>query len=81
MWYEAMSDIRPKTVESDLSQKYVYIRRNIRESSIEDFDGERTIYVFEETKISKDIYEQLEPQSKRLDDIENAIAEIIGGGL
>lgn len=81
MWYEAMSDIRPKTVESDLSQKYVYIRRNIRESSIEDFDGERTIYVFEETKISKDIYEQLEPQSKRLDDIEDAIAEIIGGGL
>lgn len=76
-----MSDIRPKTVESDLSQKYVYIRRNIRESSIEDLDGERSIYVFEETKISKDIYEQLEPQSKRLDDIEDAIAEIIGGGL
>ena len=82
MWYEAMSDDRPEAIETNLSNKYVYIRRNVREETREDeMEGSKTFYVFEETKVPKDVYEMLAPQNARLDDIEEAIAEIVGGGF
>ena len=82
MWYEAMCDIEPEIVDTKSSNKYVYIRRNIRLETREDESGDsKAFYVFEEMKIQKDVYEIIAPQNVRLDDIEEAITEIIGGGL
>ena len=82
MWYEAMCDIEPEIVDTKSSNKYVYIRRNVHLETREDESGEsKSFYAFEEMKIQKDIYEIIAPQNARLDDIEEAITEIIGGGL
>ncbi len=81
MWKESQSTIMPELVDNTSSNKYVYVRRNIREINTED-DG--VLYIYEEYKIPKDVYEIFKNQmdvSTRIDDIEETITEIIGGGL
>ena len=81
MWKESQSTIMPELVDNTSSNKYVYVRRNIREINTED---EGVLYIYEEYKIPKDVYEIFKNQmdvSTRVDDIEEAITEIIGGGL
>lgn len=81
MWKESQSTIMPESVDNTSSNKYVYVRRNIREINTE--DGE-ILYIYEEYKIPKDVYEIFKNQmdvSTRVDDIEEVITEIIGGGL
>jgi len=71
----------PELVDNTSSNKYVYVRRNIREINTED-NG--VLYIYEEYKIPKDVYEIFKNQmdvSTRVDDIEETITEIIGGGL
>lgn len=80
MWYKSESNIKPELIDSVSSKKYVYVRKNITE--IRRDDG--TLYEYDEAKIPKEFYDIFKSQSEandRLDDIEEAIANIIGGGL
>jgi hypothetical protein len=81
MWKESQSTVMPESVDNTSSNKYVYVRRNIREINTEDTG---VLYIYEEYKIPKDVYEIFKNQmdvSTRVNDIEEVITEIIGGGL
>lgn len=81
MWNKSESKDRPSIVEANISKKYVYVRRNIREIEREDIEGNKeTFYEYEEIKIPKDVYcifEAQFEQSSRLDDIEEVLVELI----
>lgn len=80
MWYKSESNARPEMVDSNSSKKYVYVRKNITEIRRDD----ETLYEYDEAKIPKEVYDIFQSQSEandRLDDIEEAITDIIGGGL
>lgn len=80
MWYNSESKNKPELIDSTSSQKYVYVRKNITEIQRED----ETLYQYDEAKIPKDVYDIFRQQTEsdsRLDEIEETIAEIIGGGF
>lgn len=81
MWNKSESKDKPSTIETNISKKYVYVRRNIREIEREDMEGNKeTFYEYEEMKIPKDVYGIIEAQSEqnsRLDDIEEVLVELI----
>lgn len=86
MWYKSESTARPAAVDTISSKKYVYIRKNIKEVEREDEMTEIKVkfYQYDEAKIPKEIYPIIESQTNqddRLNDIEDAIAEIIGGEI
>ena len=81
MWYKAYSTAAPVLLDTTSSKKYVYVRKNVTEYTTED---EMTGYEYDEMKIPKEVYgifEQNILSESRIADIEDAIAEIIGGGL
>ena len=81
MWYNVISTIKPDEVDTSSSTKYVYIRRNITETTDDD---DNIIYEYEEYQLPKEIYEVVKVQDEtisRVNDIEETITEIIGGGL
>lgn len=81
MWYKSISTIKPDEVDISSSMKYVYIRRNITETT--DDEG-NIIYKYEEYKLLKEIYDVVKVQDEtisRINDIEETITELIGGGL
>lgn len=80
MWYKSESKNKPELIDNTSSQKYVYVRKNITEVQRE---GE-TLYQYDEAKIPKEVYDIFRQQTEsdsRLDEIEETIAEIIGGGF
>lgn len=83
MWYEATANARPDTIDSASSSSVIYLRKDIKEATIEDEMGEtRTVYQYLETKIPKEVAVLLEAQTasnSRLDDIEEVLVEILGG--
>ena len=86
MWYKAESTVKPDPIDSTSSRKWVYVRKNITsESRTDETSNETTtIFVFDECKIPKDVYTIFEQQAidtARISDIEEAITELIGGGL
>jgi hypothetical protein len=85
MWYTGESTVYPQLIDTTSSKKWVYVRKNIKEESRTDEAGNSyTVWTFDETKISKDVYSIFESQvndEARLADIEEVITEIIGGGL
>ena len=85
MWYDVESIDRPSLVEAELSQRYIYVRRNIEEHERENEQGEKeTYYTFEEVKIPCEmwfIYEKELENSERLADVEEVITEILGGDI
>jgi hypothetical protein len=85
MWYTGESTVYPQLIDTTSSKKWVYVRKNVKEESRTDEEGNSyTIWTFDETKISKDVYSIFESQvndEARLADIEEVITEIIGGGL
>lgn len=86
MWYKSESNTRPAAVDTTSSKKYVYIRKNIKEVERKDEMTEIKVkfYQYDEVKIPKEIYPIMEVQTNqddRLNDIEDAIAEIIGGEI
>ena len=85
MWYKSESTARPEIVDSTSSKVYVYVRKNIEEVEREDEEGNTYIvYVYDETKIPKEVYSIFEGQmiaDSRIADIEEVITEIIGGDL
>jgi hypothetical protein len=81
MWYPVISTIKPDEVDTSSSAKYVYIRRNITETTDDD---DNIIYEYEEYQLPKEIYDVVKVQDEmisRVNDIEETITEIIGGGL
>jgi hypothetical protein len=81
MWYPVISTIKPDEVDTSSSTKYVYIRRNITETTDDD---DNIIYEYEEYQLPKEIYDVVKVQDEtisRVNDIEETITEIIGGGL
>lgn len=85
MWYTGESTVYPQLIDATSSKKWVYIRKNIKEESRTDEEGNSyAVWTFDETKIPKDVYSIFESQvndEARLADIEEVITEIIGGGL
>lgn len=86
MWYKSKSTVMPEIVDSTSSQKYVYVRQNIEKIQSKNIiSGETEIfYTYEEQKIPKEVYtifEQERDNSGRLDDIEEVIANILGGEI
>ena len=86
MWYKSESTTKPEIVDSTSSKIYVYVRKNIQEIEREDeqIGNKYIVYVYDETKIPKDVYSIFENQmiaDTRIADIEEVITEIIGGDL
>lgn len=83
MWCKASSTAYPSIIDSTSSKVYVYVRRNIEQITIEEEGESRIIFTYDEMKIPKEVYgifeEELQNNS-RLNDIEEVLTEIIGGG-
>lgn len=79
-FYKCRSSRKPPAVDEISSAKYVYIARNITKIETEDETG----YEYEECRIPKDVYEvvkELNNTEARINDIEDVIADIIGGDI
>lgn len=79
MWEIVHSDTEPIAIDRESSKVYDYFRKNIELITKED---DSIGYRYEEMKVDKSLYEIVASQFdnlERLNDIEEAIAEIIGG--
>ena len=79
-FYKCRSSRKPSAVDEVSSAKYVYITRNVIKIETE----EETGYEYEECRIPKDMYEvvkELNSTETRINDIEDVIADMIGGDL
>ena len=83
VWYMAESTVFPKLIDSSSSKKWVYVRRNGKRCERENEQGiKETFYTFEEQKVSKEvwgIFEKETDNSTRLADVEDVLADLIGG--
>lgn len=83
VWYMAESTVFPKLIDSSSSKKWVYVRRNVKRCERENEQGiKETFYTFEEQKVSKEvwgIFEKETDNSTRLADVEDVLADLIGG--
>ena len=79
MWKHGESSAPVPSIDTESSQKYVYIYRNIEEKKRED----ETYYTYEYAKIKKDVYEyvkELWETEDRTSEIEDVLAELLFGG-
>lgn len=84
MWYKAQGMEIPSTIDEISSQVYVYVRKNINveQRTAENGDTE-TIYVWDEAKVPKEIFDIFKAQTEsevRISDIEDTIADMLFGG-
>ena len=84
MWYKAESSELPLTIDDTSSQVYVYVRKNISAEQRTAENGEtETIYVWDEAKVPKEIFDIFKAQTEsevRIADIEDTIADMLFGG-
>jgi len=84
MWYKAESSELPSTIDDVSSRVYVYVRKNINVEQRTDESGEIiTVYVYDEIKIPKEVYEIFKLESRnerRISDIEDVFADMLFGG-
>lgn len=84
MWYKAESSELPSTIDDTSSRVYVYVRKNINVEQRTDESGEIiTVYVYDEIKIPKEVYEifKLESENeRRISDIGDVLADMLFGG-
>ncbi len=85
MWYKVESMVSPIMIDSLSSKKWVYIRRNVvSKTEVDEFGNEHVTYRYEEQKIPKEnyaIFLTSSENSDRLSDIEDILADMIGGGF
>lgn len=84
MWYESSSTAYPSLLDTTSSKVYVYVRKNVRQETIEEESNSRIIYIYDEMKIPKEVYGIFEKElqnDSRLNDIEEVLTEIIGGDM
>ena len=83
IWYDGESSVYPTLIDTTSSKKWVYVRRNVEEHERENEQGTKeTFYTFEEQKVSKEIwgiFEKEADNSTRLADVEDVLADLIGG--
>ena len=87
IWIQANSYIKPKKVDTDISKKYAYIRKDITKVEAE-IDGEDvTYYSYYEAKVDKETYyqvatcmldtqEQTVENTEDIEDSEDALCEL-----
>lgn len=84
MWYKAQGMEIPSTIDETSSQVYVYVRKNISAEQRTAENGEtKTIYVWDEAKVPKEIFDIFKAQTEsevRIADIEDTIADMLFGG-
>lgn len=84
MWYKAESSELPSTIDDTSSRVYVYARKNINAEQRTDESGKNiTVYVYDEIKIPKEVYEIFRIESEnaeRIADVEDVLADILFGG-
>lgn len=84
MWYKAESMTLPAIIDDTSSRVYVYVRKNINVEQRTDESGETIIvYVYDEIKIPKEVYEIFNLESgneRRISDIEDTLADMLFGG-
>ena len=78
-YYKSESDTRPKPIE--YGKKTVYLHKNIEEKTrTDEMTGETEIYYeYDEAKMSYSEYDEYTTEL-RLNDVEDVLAELIGGG-
>lgn len=84
MWYKSSSTAYPPLIDTTSSKIYVYVRKNVEEQIIEEEGKNKIIYIYDEIKIPKDVYDIFEKElvnDTRLNDIEEVLTEIIGGDI
>ena len=84
MWYESSSTVYPSLLDITSSKIYVYIRKNIKQKTIEEEGESKIIYIYDEMKVPKEVYGIFEKElqnDSRLNDIEEVLTEIIGGDI
>lgn len=84
MWKHGESSAPVPSIDTESSQKYVYVYRNIKEKHREIENGRsETYYEYEYVKIKKDVYEyvkELWATEDRTAEIEDVLAELLFGG-
>lgn len=84
MWYKAQGMEMPSTIDETSSQVYVYVRKNINAEQRTNENGDaETIYVWDEAKIPKEIFDIFKAQTDsevRIADIEDTLADMLFGG-
>lgn len=84
MWYKAESSELPSTIDDTSSRVYVYVRKNINVEQRTDESGEIiTVYVYDESKIPKEVHEIFKLESgneRRISDIEDVLADMLFRG-
>lgn len=84
MWYKAQGTEIPSTIDETSSQVYVYVRKNINaEQRTNENDDVETIYIWDEAKIPKEIFDIFKAQTDsevRIADIEDTLADMLFGG-
>ena len=84
MWYKAQGMEIPSTIDEKSSQVYVYVRKNINvEQKTNENANTETIYVWDEAKIPKEIFDIFKAQTDsevRIADIEDTLADMLFGG-
>ena len=84
MWYKAQGMEMPSTIDETSSQVYVYVRKNINVEQKTNENGDtETIYVWDEAKIPKEIFDIFKAQTDsevRIADIEDTLADMLFGG-
>lgn len=84
MWYKAQGMEMPSTIDDTSSQVYVYVRKNINvEQKTNENGNTETIYVWDEAKIPKEIFDIFKAQTDsevRIADIEDTLADMLFGG-
>ena len=84
MWYESSSTAYPSLLDTTSSKVYVYVRKNVRQETIEEEGSSKVIYTYDEMKVPKEVYGIFEKElqnDSRLNDIEEVLTEIIGGDM
>lgn len=81
--YKAEGKTKPDKIDDTSSKNYVYLRENIKTEKRKDENGSsETIYVWDEKKIRKDVYDVYSEQQdlkSRISELEKSIKESKGG--
>lgn len=84
MWYKAQGMEMPSTIDETSSQVYVYVRKNINvEQKTNENGNTETIYVWDEAKIPKEIFDIFKAQTDsevRIANVEDTLADMLFGG-
>ena len=71
--YKAEGTTKPEKIDDTSSKNYVYLRENIKTEKRKNEEGKsETVYVWDEKKVRKDVYDVITEQ----EDLKNRIAAL-----